>query len=202
MKKLSDKSKFLKLLLTKLNKQNNFETCLEKTLNEMKVSSKLKEKIINEMFAHGIDSFIAELNFFINERMNKDKPSNFKKFKINEKIRFLIIHRIKIIDKYFDKKIIFKLIFKQKSFPKLNKMLFKISDEMWFISGDSSTDFNFYSKRFILMNIYTSSFIYNLKNNSKDYSKTENFINKQIDSVLKFGRLKSRLTDYFYSKSM
>ncbi len=202
MKKLSDKSKFLKLLLTKLNKQNNFETCLEKTLDEMKVSSKLKEKIVNEMFANGIDSFIAELNFFINERMNKDKPSNFKNFKINEKIRFLIIHRIKIIDKYFDKKIIFKLIFKQKSFPKLNKMLFKISDEMWFISGDSSTDFNFYSKRFILMNIYTSSFIYNLKNNSKDYSKTENFINKQIDSVLKFGRLKSRLTDFFYSKSM
>ena len=202
MKKLSDKSKFLKLLLTKLNKQNNFETCLEKTLDEMKVSSKLKEKIVNEMFANGIDSFIAELNFFINERMNKDKPSNFKNFKINEKIRFLIIHRIKIIDKYFDKKIIFKLIFKQKSFPKLNKMLFKISDEMWFISGDSSTDFNFYSKRFILMNIYTSSFIYNLKNNSKDYSKTENFVNKQIDSVLKFGRLKSKLIDFFYSKSM
>ena len=52
------------------------------------------------------------------------------------------------------------------------------------------------------MNIYTSSFIYNLKNDSKDYSKTESFINKQIDSVLKFGRLKSRLTDFFYSKSM
>ena len=81
-------------------------------------------------------------------------------------------------------------------------MLFKVSDEIWFLSGDKSTDFNFYSKRLILMNIYASSFIFNLRNNSKDYSKTIKFIDKQIDSVLRFGRIKSKLKNLIYPKSM
>ena len=61
--------------------------------------------------------------------MNKGKPRNFNKLRINEKIRFLIIYRIKIIDKYFNKDTIFKLVLKQ-DLSKLTKMLFNISDEM------------------------------------------------------------------------
>ena len=184
MNKMPDKSKILKLLLDNLQTDIEFESCLNKTLDELKISSKTKQKISKEIFNDGIDSFISELNNFINEMMNKGKPRNFNKLRINEKIRFLIIYRIKIIDKYFNKDTIFKLVLKQRSFPKLTKMLFNISDEMWFIAGDRSTDFNFYSKRLILMNIYTSSFIFNLRNSTKDYSSTKKFIDKQIDYVL------------------
>ena len=202
MNKMPDKSKILKLLLDNLQTDIEFESCLNKTLDELKVSSKTKQKISKEIFNDGIDSFISELNNFINEMMNKGKPQNFNKLRINEKIRFLIIYRIKIIDKYFNKDTIFKLVLKQRSFPKLTKMLFNISDEMWFIAGDRSTDFNFYSKRLILMNIYTSSFIFNLRNSTKDYSRTKKFIDKQIDYVLRFGRIKSKVQNLFYPKSI
>ena len=73
------------------------------------------------------------------------KSNDFKKLRVNEKIRFLILSRLKIIDKFFDRKSIFKLVVKQKSLSKAGVMLFNVSDEIWHLSGDTSTDFNYYS---------------------------------------------------------
>ena len=125
-------------------------------------------------------------------------PGDFKKLRVNEKIRFLILSRLKIIDKFFDKKSILKLVVKQKSISKAGLMLFNVSDEIWYLSGDRSTDFNYYTKRIILMNVYSASFFYFLRDNSVEYSKTKDFIDKQISYVLKFGKLKSNLTNLIY----
>lgn len=118
---------------------------------------------------------------------------------MNEKIRFLVITRLRLIDKLFNKEDLLKLAFKQKSVIKLSQMIFNVSDEIWFISGDTSTDFNYYSKRGILMNIYSLSYFYSLR--QKDFSKVENFVNKQIDLTLKFGKVKSKFKNIFQSKA-
>ena len=85
-----------------------------------------------------------------------------------------------------------KLILK-KSPTKFVRTLFNISDEIWYLTGDKSTDFNFYSKRFILMNIYLNSLIYFLVSKENDFSKLEIFVEKQIRAVLLFGKLKEYL---------
>ena len=87
----------------------------------------------------------------------------------------------------------------QNSIIKVSRMLFNVSDEIWHLSGDTSTDFNFYTKRIILMNVYFASFIYFLRDNSVEYSKTKDFIDNQISYVLKFGKLKSNLLNFIYS---
>lgn len=197
-----DKIKFINNLLSNLQKDQNFETSLLQVSDEMKFSNKLKSKLLNDDYCEGVDSLISELNKIINERMKKGKPKNFSKLRINEKIRFFIFYRIKIINNLFDKKILLNFMLKQKSLIKLNKMLFKISDEIWYSSGDSSTDFNYYTKRFTLMNIYASSFLFNLKDNSNEFSKTKKFIENQINYVLRFGRFKSKIKNLFYSKTI
>ena len=40
---------------------------------------------------------------------------------------------------------------------------------------------------------------YFLRDNSTEYSKTKDFIDKQISYVLKFGKLKSNLFNFIYS---
>ncbi len=202
MNKKIDKLKLLNHLLNYLQNDLNFENCLEKVATEFKFDKPTKERLYNEVFHNGIDSFIYELNNFINQKMKQGIPRNFRKYNTTEKIRFLIFYRINLINKLFNREILLKLILKHRSPIKLNKMLFNISDEIWFLSGDNSTDFNYYSKRFILMNIYTTSFLYNLRDNSKDFLKTKHFLDKQIDSVISFGRLKSKVKSFFYSKTM
>ncbi len=197
-----DLIKIINTILNFLNRGLDFEKSLDMTFKDLKLSQKQIKIIKEEVLDNGIESLVVLLSNVINEKMTKKKPKTFINFRVNEKIKFLVLQRLKIIDKYFEKKQIFKLVLKLKSFTKINKMLFSISDEIWFVSGDASTDFNYYSKRFILMNIYVSTFLYFLKDSSEDFSKTENLLDKQIKAVLQFGKLKSKIMNIFYSNKM
>ena len=197
-----DLIKIINTILNFLDKDLDFEKSQDLTLRDLKLSQTQIRIINEELLDNGIESLIVLISNVINEKMTKKKPKSFINFRVNEKIKFLVLQRLKIIDKYFEKKQILKLVLKQKSLSKINKMLFNISDEVWFVSGDSSTDFNYYTKRFILMNIYVSTFLYFLRDSSEDFSKTENLLDKQIKAVLKFGKLKSKIMNIFYSNKM
>ena len=75
----------------------------------------------------------------------------------NEKIKYFVTKRLQLTDEILDLKKLAKINLKFKSPKNYLKILFNISDEIWFLAGDKSLDFNFYSKRFILMNIYLNS---------------------------------------------
>ena len=191
--------KIINSIIKFLNEGFDTKKSLEMTAKELKLNQKKIEEVNKNVLYDGINSLIICINLFINQEMKTFISKDFKKLRVNEKIRFLILSRLKIIDKFFDRKSIFKLVVKQKSLSKVGVMLFNISDEIWHLSGDKSTDFNYYTKRFILMNIYSASFFYFLRDNSVEYSKTREFIDKQISNVLKFGKLKSNFLNFIYS---
>ena len=191
--------KIINSIIKFLNEGFDSKKSLEMTAKELKLNEKKIEEVNKNILYDGINSLIICINLFINQEMKNLKSKDFKKLRVNEKIRFLILSRLKIIDKFFDRKSIFKLVVKQKSISKAGVMLFNISDEIWYLSGDTSTDFNYYTKRIILMNVYSASFFYFLQDSSKEYLKTKDFIDKQISYVLKFGKLKSNLLNYIYS---
>ena len=199
MNKKTDSVKIINSIIKFLNEGFDANKSLEMTAKELQLNKKKKEEVYENVLNDGINSLIVCINLFINQEMETLKSADFKKLRINEKIRFLVLSRLKIIDKFFDKKLIFKLVVKQKSLSKAGVMLFNVSDEIWHLSGDTSTDFNYYTKRIILMNVYSASFFYFLRDNSTEYSKTKDFIDKQISYVLKFGKLKSNLFNFIYS---
>ena len=198
MKNKTESVKIINSIIKFLNEGFNVKKSLEMTVKEQKLNNKKIEEVNQAVLYDGINSLVICINLFINQEMKTLISGDFKKLRVNEKIRFLILSRLKIIDKFFDKKLIFKLVVKQKSISKAGLMLFNVSDEIWHLSGDTSTDFNYYSKRIILMNIYFASFVYFLRDNSVEYAKTKDFIDKQISYVLKFGKLKSNLSNFIY----
>ena len=56
-----------------------------------------------------------------------------------------------------------------------SKLLFKIADEIWYLSGDRSTDYNYYTKRFILMKIYALTFSFYIFDRSLNLENTKIF---------------------------
>ena len=140
-----DLIKLINTTLNFLNKGLDFEESLDMTFKNLKLNQKQIKIIREEVLDDGIKSLIVLISNVINEKMTKKKPKTFINFRVNEKIKFLVLQRLKIIDQYFEKNQILKLVLKQKSFTKISKMLFSISDEIWFASGDSSTDINYYS---------------------------------------------------------
>ena len=97
------------------------------------------------------------------------------------------------IQSLVDKKTFFGKVFKPNLLLSSNKVLFKIADEIWFLSGDKSTDYNYYTKRIILMKVYALTFSFFIFDNSKNLERTRNFLDKEIDIVLKFGNFANKI---------
>ena len=193
MPKIDKISRILLVLVDELTVTANFRTAFENAAKKLKINSKEKEKLLNNNFPKGYESLNKELNFLINSMMDKSKkPNNFKKLRLNEKIKYFVIKRLQLTHEIFDLKKLAKINLKSKSPNSSLKILFDISDEIWFQAGDKSLDFNFYSKRFILMSIYLNSFLYLISKKNIDLNSLENFVEKQIKGVLTFGKLKSK----------
>lgn len=193
MQKIDKKYQILLDLVDELMVTTSFGAAFDNVAKRLKIKANEKEKILNNTFPKEYQSLNKELNFLINSMMSRSKkPTNFKKLRLNEKIKYFVVKRLLLTDEIIDLKKLAKLNLSSKSPNNLFKILFYISDEIWFLAGDKSLDFNFYSKRFILMNIYLNSFLYLVSQKKRDLNNLENFVEKQIKAVLTFGKLKSK----------
>ena len=58
-------------------------------------------------------------------------------------------------------------------------------------AGDSSTDFNHYTKRITLGGVYGSTLLVWLDDQSEGWSETAAFLDRRIDDVMKFEKFKA-----------
>ena len=59
-------------------------------------------------------------------------------------------------------------------------------------TGDVSTDFNFYTKRAILMGVYSATLMRWFTDDSADGSATDAFLAARIENVMQFEKLKAQ----------
>tara|TARA_A100001388_G_scaffold205396_1_gene156201 strand:- start:265 stop:864 length:600 start_codon:yes stop_codon:yes gene_type:complete len=174
---------------------------------ELQIHNSVKKKIkdlsevnrfISFNFPNGIQSVVLHFNELTNKELSKSVNTGFKELRISEKVSKLILNRLKILKIYKKGLSNLNLYLLQSGMVFFSKkLLYKVADNIWILSGDKSLDFNYYSKRFILMNVYLFSYNYWLKDQSNNLGDTKNFIEKQISNVLKFGTLKKKIKNFF-----
>lgn len=76
------------------------------------------------------------------------------------------------------------------------KLLYRTVDAMWYAAGDTSTDFNFYTKRATLAGVYSSTLLYWLNDRSPGAEATWAFLDRRIDDVMKFEKLKGQVRSW------
>jgi ubiquinone biosynthesis protein COQ9 len=76
------------------------------------------------------------------------------------------------------------------------KLLYKTVDAMWYAAGDTSTDFNFYTKRATLAGVYSSTLLYWLSDRSPGAEATWAFLDRRIEDVMKFEKLKGQVRSW------
>lgn len=149
--------------------------------------SNLPSQYADIFFPNGIMELLKFFHDYVDELMvtkvlsSKDKPN-----KIHEKILFSINNRLEILTPY--KTVIAKTV------PYLLlpwnaahgiSISWRTSDIIWHhIVNDKSTDFNYYTKRTLLMSIYSSTIIYWLSDESDSFKNTKEFLIRQIKGIL------------------
>lgn len=146
------------------------------------------------LFPNGIREFITYFIKFIEEEMiNKLEHVNLNEMKIRERIFLLVKARL---DAYFPYKVAVSSLVTHFAYPANLpsglRALWDAASQVWYIAGDKSLDYNYYTKRLILTAVYSSTLFYWLQDESKDQQETCEFLRKRIDNVLSVGSVIGR----------
>ena len=75
------------------------------------------------------------------------------------------------------------------------KLIWGTADRIWDALGDTSHDVNWYTKRATLSAVYASVVLYWLGDTTRDGHATDEFIDRRIDDVMQFEKVKARVRD-------
>ena len=191
MYKKEFKQKLMIEILDQFSSNKDLKQVFKESLIALKVEEKNHNRIFTYHFPNHFNDVMNSFNELISTKLEKSIPKKFLEMRVSEKIKYCIISRLKILNEYnIDYNYLLKFMLKPSNLIFSQKLLFKISDDIWNFSGDNSLDFNYYSKRFILMNIYFLSFRFWINDNSKNKEQTDEFVNDKLKITSKIGKYK------------
>ena len=136
-----------------------------------------------------IDCYIQEVDRALEAWFT---PKRLEKMKIREKIRSLIWHRLETMGPAREAvRRALAILAMPQTVPQALRTGWRTADLMWRIAGDTSTDFNHYTKRMTLGAVYASTLIVWLDDQSEGWIETASFLDRRIDDVMKIEKLKA-----------
>jgi ubiquinone biosynthesis protein COQ9 len=119
-------------------------------------------------------------------------PERLAGMKIREKIRSLVWRRLEIQAPAREAvRRALAILAMPQNVPLALRISWRTADLMWRIAGDTSTDFNHYTKRMTLGGVYASTLLVWLDDDSEGYLNTAGFLDRRIDDVMKIEKLKA-----------
>jgi len=119
-------------------------------------------------------------------------PQRIAKLKIRQRIRALVWHRLEIMGPARESvRRGLAILAMPQNVPLALRIGWRSADVMWRIAGDTSTDFNHYTKRMTLGAVYGSTLLAWLDDQSDGWSDTADFPDRRIDDVMRFEKFKA-----------
>jgi ubiquinone biosynthesis protein COQ9 len=119
-------------------------------------------------------------------------PKRLAGMKIREKVRSLIWHRLEVMGPAREAiRRGLAILAMPQNLPLALRISWRTADQMWRIAGDTSTDFNHYTKRMTLGAVYGSTLLVWLDDQTEGWADTAAFLDRRIDNVMQFEKLKA-----------
>jgi ubiquinone biosynthesis protein COQ9 len=119
-------------------------------------------------------------------------PERMAKLKIREKIRALVWQRLQIMAPAREAvRSALAILAMPHNLPRGAALSWQSADLMWRLAGDTSTDFNHYTKRITLSAVYGTTLLAWLDDASENWSETVAFLDRRIDAVMRFEKFKA-----------
>lgn len=136
-----------------------------------------------------IDVYIQEVDRALEAYFT---PERLASLKIRDKIRSLVWRRLEIMAPAREAvRRALAILAMPQNLPLALRASWRTADLMWRIAGDTSTDFNHYTKRMTLAAVYGSTLLAWLDDQSEGWADTAAFLDRRIDDVMKFEKFKA-----------
>lgn len=136
-----------------------------------------------------IDVYVQGVDRALDEHFTGERLAGLK---IREKIRQLVWQRLEIMGPAREAvRRALAILAMPQNVPLAMRISWRSVDMMWRIAGDTSTDFNHYTKRMTLGAVYASTLLVWIDDNSDEWTETAAFLDRRIDDVMKFEKWKA-----------
>jgi ubiquinone biosynthesis protein COQ9 len=137
-----------------------------------------------------VDCYIQEVDRALEAGFTAERLAGMK---IREKIRALIWKRLEIMGPAREAvRTALAILAMPQNIPLALRTSWRSADLMWRMAGDTSTDFNHYTKRMTLGAVYGSTLLAWLDDQSDGWSDTAAFLDRRIDNVMRFEKFKAQ----------
>tara|TARA_B100001057_G_scaffold323455_1_gene323687 strand:- start:886 stop:1572 length:687 start_codon:yes stop_codon:yes gene_type:complete len=154
----------------------------------------LSKAEMHNLFPAGIVDAIASYGSYADQKMITafygQDAADIAVMPVHMKIRSLILIRLEQAAPY--KEVVRRTLaaLARPQHAKLaSQLLYKTVDEMWRAAGDTSTNYNFYTKRATLSAVYSATLLAFLSDNSDDMAKTEAFLDRRLEDVARIPKM-------------
>ncbi|ORY51807.1 ubiquinone biosynthesis protein COQ9 [Rhizoclosmatium globosum] len=115
--------------------------------------------------------------------------NNFESMRVPQKIKAGVLIRLGLLKPYLHQwPDALALMAMPQNAPHSLHNLGLLVDEIWHVTGDRSTDMNWYSKRMLLAGVYTSTELFMTQDKSPNFTETEKFLDRRLNDVAFVGR--------------
>ncbi|MFZ9396164.1 MAG: COQ9 family protein [Erythrobacter sp.] len=132
----------------------------------------------------------------IDAAMARDLPrEQLAAMKIRERIRALVQYRLDAVAGLEEAlRRALAVMAQPQNAPRALRIGWRSADMMWRLAGDTATDYNHYTKRAILASIYAATLAVYVDDESEDKAATRAFLDRRIEGVMRFEKLKAHFT--------
>ncbi|KAK5577058.1 hypothetical protein RB653_001995 [Dictyostelium firmibasis] len=88
-----------------------------------------------------------------------------------------------------------QLLANPKNIVNSSPSMLTLVDNIWYLVGDKSSDFDWYAKRGLLVALYTSAELFMLSDTSVDHSNTWRFVDDRVDDLIKAIKFKNDIEE-------
>ncbi len=168
----------------------SFDGWTEKALDATAKTCNISKQEIFKFFPKGIKDVLKYLTEKSDALMlDIAKKADLQGMRIHEKIIFMVKTHFEVMAPYKEAlKSGVKQLAKPSYMVEAQKSIWHTADTIWYEAGDNSTDYNHYTKRFLLSGVIKSTMLFWLNDQSENNQKSWEFLNKRIQNFLSFGK--------------
>lgn len=151
--------------------------------------------VVRAVFPSGLGDVLAHFSDYADRLMlQRLETVEIEELRIRERINLAIISRFEVLEPHKEA-LRLSLPYWARPFSQLRggKVVWRSADVIWNWAGDTSDDYNYYTKRTLLSGILVSSTPVWLDDSESSLHKTRNFVGRRIENVMQFGKIIGRI---------
>jgi len=151
------------------------------------------------LFPRGGDDLLAHLDVWTDRRLvGAVDQDAIDRLRVRERIARLVRMRLEILSPHREalRRAIAARLLPSNALA-AGPALWRSMDLIWAIAGDRADDASYYTKRSLLLAVWTSTFFYWLEDQSPGFEDSWAFLDRRIDNVMQIGRLRGQVDGLF-----